>query len=385
MYPNLVNPQAGIFVHNQCKALQSIGIEVKVISPTPSFPGYPKWRGYKAMKEVTEYEGISVTYVPTRMFPKGFFFGSYSHFYQQALKPILAQTKADCIHAHTLFPDGHAIVRLANEQSLPVVVTAHGSDVMLYPNRNPRVKLKTIETLEQSDQVITVSHRLEKVARSFAETAKLKTIYNGFSANQFSPGDRQEARKELGLSLDQGNLLFIGNLYPVKGVSDLLQAFRQAASKAPDLQLHLVGDGPLRASLEAETKRLQLEHRVTFHGRQPYEKMVTWMRSADAIVLSSLSEGLPSVLLESMACGIPMIATDVGGIAEILQNGKTGSLVPPQDVTKLAKVIEQWFTTDESLRKQYGEAAYQASYQYTWESNATQMFDVYKEVIAQKK
>src|SRR5690606_10173153 len=105
------------------------------------------------------------------------------------------------------------------------------------------------------------------------------------------------------------------------------------------------------------------------------------IQSADVLVLSSLSEGLPSILLESMACGKPMIATDVGGIAEVLQDGETGCLVPSQDVEKLASALNDLFVENPHKIQQWGENAYQVSQNYTWQQNARQMMDCYQQLL----
>jgi glycosyltransferase involved in cell wall biosynthesis len=385
MYPNRVNPHAGIFVHNQCKALRAVDVDIEVISPIPSFPFYPKWRPYRSLPHHTEYEGIPVTYLPTRMFPGGLFFSTYGENYAKALKPTIQNVRErfhfDLVHCHTLFPDGNAGVRLKKQLGTPVITTAHGSDVLLYPKRGEKIYQQTTEAIQQSDAVLTVSEKLAKEVRRMNAHACVKTIYNGYFPDRFSPGDSLVARKELGLPLDQKNLLFIGNLYPVKGLFYLLEAFAHCAKKSDKVHLHLVGEGHLRSQLEAEVEKRQLQDRVTFHGRQPYEKIPTWIRSADVMVLSSLSEGMPSILLESMGCGVPMIATDVGGIREILQHEKTGLLVPAKDVQALAAACERLLIDDPSLRRQYGKAAYEASYAYTWGQNAEHVLELYQQVI----
>lgn len=385
MYPNPVNPHAGIFVHNQCKALRAVDVDIEVISPIPSFPFYPKWRSYRLLPSYTEYEGIPVTYLPTKMYPAGLFFSTYGENYAKALAPAIKKVQErfrfDLVHCHTLFPDGNAGVRLKKQLGTPVITTAHGSDVLLYPQRGEKIYEQTLYAIQQSDAVLSVSEKLAKEVRRMETHARVETIYNGYFPDLFSPGDAMVARKKLGLPENQKNLLFIGNLYPVKGLFYLLEAFAHCAKKSDKVHLHLVGEGHLRSQLEAKVAEWQLQSRVTFHGRQPYEKIPTWIRSADVMVLSSLSEGMPSILLESMGCGVPMIATDVGGISEILQHEKTGLLVPAKDTQALAAACERLLIEDSSLRRQYGKAAYDASYAYTWGQNAENVLELYQQVI----
>lgn len=385
MYPNPVNPHAGIFVHNQCKALVQAGVQVQVICPTPSFPFYPKWNGYRKLPRETTYEGIPVRYIPTQMFPAGLFFSTYGYWYEKSCLPVLTELYQtfpfDVIHAHTIFPDGNAAIRMKEPFKVPVISTVHGSDIMLYPKRSKGVYQQTRYALEESNQVITVSNRLQTAAEAIYPEVKVQTIYNGFNPAIFAPGDTKKARERLGIPLDQKICLFIGNLYPVKGLTYLLQAFAKLVKTEAEIHLYIVGDGKLKSSLQAEAKSLGLAQSVSWMGRKPYEEIPSWIQSADLLVLSSLSEGLPSILLESMACGKPMIATDVGGIAEILQDGRTGRLVPAQDAQALSRALVDMLVDHPEQLQQMGHAAYQASQELTWEQNAHKMIACYESLV----
>ena len=388
MYPNPVNRHAGVFVHNQCKALIHAGIEIRVVSPIPSFPFYYKWNGYQKMPKKTEMEGISVQYVPTRMFPGGFFFSTYGYFYQQALQPVLKELYKefpfDLIHCHTIFPDGNAGIRLKKHFQVPVLSTIHGSDLLLYPKRSKGVYKQTLLALQESDQIITVSQRLQNEAETIWENARIQTIYNGFDPEQFQPGDQIEARRKLNLPLEKKICLFVGNLYPVKGLFDLFQAFSKLAEQTDQVQLVIVGDGKLKVPLQKEASKLGLQSAISFMGRRSYDEIPSWLQSADVVVLSSLSEGMPSILLESMACGKPMVATDVGGIAEILKDGETGRLVPARNPTKLAEALIELLVTHPEQVTKMGENAYRASQAFTWSKNAEKVTNLYQQVLSSK-
>jgi glycosyltransferase involved in cell wall biosynthesis len=253
----------------------------------------------------------------------------------------------------------------------------------LYPKRSRAIYIKTCQALQQNDLIITVSKRLLEEAKKMIPDIEGKTIYNGFNPNQFAPMDQKVAREQLGLSINGKQLLFVGNLLPVKGVNYLLDAFAQVAAHVPEVYLHLVGDGPLRSTLEQQVEKLKLKERVSFKGRRPYEEIPMWVNSADAVVLSSLSEGLPSILLETMGCGKPMIATDVGGIAEILQHGKTGFLVPSKQVKELSESMLT-ILQEEGLGIQMGTNALEASKELTWQQNAVNILQIYKDVSNRK-
>lgn len=388
MYPNPVNPMAGIFVHNQAKALKREGAEVSVVVPVPSFPFYPKWKGYRQLPKKTEKDGIAVYYVPTRMIPGGFFFQRYGKYYTKALQKAVEEVhKAfpfDLIHCHTIYPDGYAGGELKKIWKVPVLSTIHGSDIMLYPKRKRSVYEQTLRALKENDLVITVSDRLKEEAEKMHPELAAKTVYNGFDPEKFRPMDRLEARKRLGLNREQKILLFVGNLYPVKGVSYLLEAFSRIRQESRDIHLYLIGDGPLRPRLENQAEESGLSEAVTFLGKKPYAEIPDWINSADVMVLTSLSEGLPSILLESMGCGRPMVATDVGGIKEILQDGKTGFLVLAKDVDKIAGCLRKILIDDPSLIATMGKNALDASRALTWSENARTTLQIYTSLIERK-
>ncbi|RAL24579.1 glycosyltransferase [Thermoflavimicrobium daqui] len=387
MYPNPVNPMSGIFVHNELKALKEQGIEVEVLSPIPKFPFYPKWKEYRQVQGKTKIDDISVTYVPTRMFPGGLFFSTYGDRYERALishvEAIYNEFSFDLIHCHTIYPDGFAGGKMKGRFQVPVVCTIHGSDIMLYPKRSQGVYRKTMEALQMADYIVTVSERLLHEAKKMVPSIHGETIYNGFDPCLFTVQDKIEARRKLELPEQGKILLFVGNLYPVKGIEFLLQAFARICSHDSSLHLCLVGDGPLRSTLEQQVKELNISHSVSFKGRRAYDEIPTWISSSDVVVLSSLSEGLPSILLESMGSARPMIATAVGGIPEILQNGKTGILVEPKDVDGLASAMHKLLIEDSHLANQMGQQAYQSSQSLTWQAHASKMEDLYQRLVNQ--
>ncbi|TCS95622.1 glycosyltransferase family 4 protein [Hazenella coriacea] len=383
MYPNPVNPMSGIFVNSEVKALAEAGCRLKVFSPIPYFPLYPKWRGYRQMALQAIRDGISVQYVPTWMFPKGLFFSTYGKLYMQSLAQRIEvshqQDPFDVIHCHTVFPDGWVGGKLAEKLEIPVVSTVHGSDLLLYPLRSQFIFQQTKIALLKNDLILTVSHRLEREAKKIAPQVSVQTLYNGFDPSLFFPQSQNEVRRKLGLSTNSKGILFVGNLLPVKGIDLLLKSFQIVHQKDSDVQLHLVGDGPLRKTLENLCQQLGIKERVFFHGRKPYSEIPLWINSADVVVLSSYSEGLPSILLESMGCGKVMVATDVGGIGEILIHKRTGLLVPSGDHQSLADSLKQvLFNHKES--QQMAHQAWIESKELTWQNHAESLRRYYQQL-----
>jgi glycosyltransferase involved in cell wall biosynthesis len=165
-------------------------------------------------------------------------------------------------------------------------------------------------------------------------------IYNGVDAAVFRPGCKNEAREKLGMTGDSPLLLFVGNLFPVKGPDVLLSAFATLIAEGVSARLAIIGQGHLRGTLERQAADLGIEQRISFIGSLPQEQLARWYRAADLLVLPSRSEGVPNVLLEASACGCPWVASDVGGVPEVAHFGHSRP-VPPEKPEELARGIRE--------------------------------------------
>ncbi|MFD1427263.1 glycosyltransferase involved in cell wall biosynthesis [Kroppenstedtia sanguinis] len=385
MYPNPANPMSGVFVHNQVKAMKQMGLDIQVVSPIPRFPLYPKWRVYTRFPRKAVMDGIPIHYVPARMFPGGLFFQAFGYLYYQALVREIQQLKEsfafDLIHCHTIFPDGYAGTLLKKVFSVPVVSTIHGSDIRLYPFRSKGVLERTEVALRSCDHIVAVSNGLKRDAQRLVAGVEATTIYNGFDPKRFYPRSQKVAREHLQLPEQEKIILYVGNLYKVKGIEYLIDAFAIVADQHPEFHLYLVGDGPLRGPLKKRSREKGIEGRIHFTGRRPHDEIPWWVNSSDVVALSSLSEGLPSILLEAMGCGKPVVATDVGGVSEILQHRKTGFLAKPKDPEDLVHYLRILLMDDEGLAHDMGERAYAESGSHTWQKNAERMVKLYDQLL----
>lgn len=257
---------------------------------------------------------------------------------QSAFQSALTEFKPDIVFAPWAYPDGWAAVRLARRAGLPVVLKVHGSDVLLAKDHRGRER-GTAEALSRADGVVAVSdHLAARVRELGAKPERTTTIIDGVNLEVFCPGDREIAQKKLGLKPGTRHLLFIGSLAPVKGIDVLLEACTLLPSHLAPWELHLIGEGKMRAELVAQAKRAGLSDRVTFLDGRPHAELPDWFRAADVFVLASRSEGTPIVLLEASACGTPYVATTVGGVPAMAHLG-TSRLVPPEDPKRLAEAI----------------------------------------------
>jgi glycosyltransferase involved in cell wall biosynthesis len=167
---------------------------------------------------------------------------------------------------------------------------------------------------------------------------KVHLVPRGVDTHAFCPGNQEKARRQLGLPAAGRQLLWVGRMVPVKGLDVLLEACALLRDRGVDFHLYLAGDGPLRKTLEAATSTGGLTKQVSFIGVVPHDRLPDWYRAADLAVLPSLSEGVPNVLREALACGTPFVASRVGGVPE-LAGEPWGRLVRPGDPAELAEAI----------------------------------------------
>lgn len=265
--------------------------------------------------------------------------------------------------ASWLYPDAVAATWLSRLWRIPVVMKAHGTDVNVQCQHRLR-RAQVRAAARGATAVYTVSQALADELRSAGVAAHtVVTIYNGIDQSRFTPRTGDEARAMLSLPAEAGVFLFVGNLKASKGALDAVRAMALPGMPG-DSCLYLVGDGPDRARLEAEIARLQLDRRVRLVGAQPHEQVPVWMAAADVLLLPSHAEGVPNVVLESMAMGRPVVATRVGGIPEVLP-AEAGLLVdahaPGQLATAMTEAISRAW--DSAIIREHAQ-------QFTWSANA---------------
>jgi teichuronic acid biosynthesis glycosyltransferase TuaC len=324
LYPNSVRPGHGIFVENRLRHLLATGeVSADVIAPAPWFPfsgnRFGEYGAFARVPHIETRHGISIHHPRYPLIPKiGMTIAPWLIF--QAMKNHIRNrlengNDFDLIDAHYFYPDGVAAAMLGRHFNKPVVITARGSDVNVIAEFS-RPRQSILRAAESAASVITVSEALRSSLRDLGVAAdKITTLRNGVDLETFSPVDRSSARQSLGIS---GNvILVVGNFVEAKGQHLVLTAL----AGLPSATLLLAGNGPEEASLRRQTEELGLNERVRFLGRVAHEDLATIYSAADVSILASAQEGWPNVILESMACGAPVVATNVGGVTEIIGNG----------------------------------------------------------------
>ncbi len=381
LYPNSIQPHRAAFNRQQLAALARHH-GVRVIAPvawTDEFAA--RWRGSgNGCLERFERpdEGTAVEH-PRYWFTPGLLRGTYGRSYLWSVRPAferaVAEFQPDVVYAPWAYPDGWAAVRLGREAGVPVVVKVLGSDVLQLP-RYPGRRRATVEALQQADRVVAVSRDLaERVVGLGISPAFIRVIYDGVNADLFNPGPRAAARARLGLAEETPVLLFVGNLLPVKAPDVLLDACERLTAQELDFACYLVGDGPLKPSLERRVRERGLSGRVTLCGALPHSRLPDWFRAASVVALPSYSEGVPNVLLEALACGTPFVASRVGGIPEIADSG-VSRLVPPGCADSLARALRPFLT-----RPAADTPASETHTLRSWDDSATELAWLFEEAV----
>ncbi|MFO0888498.1 MAG: glycosyltransferase [Isosphaeraceae bacterium] len=340
VFPQPGDPTRGTFCANLCTRLGR-DHEVRVVSP---WPWFRRVRTKRALVRdcVASFagEGVHAEYPPF-LYPPRVLPRAHGELMWRsgrgAFRRACAGRQPDSVLSYWAYPDGWAAIRAARAIGVPVGLIVGGSDVLLI-DRHP-ARDRFLESLNQADLVMPVSRDLARALGGLGvDDRKIHVVYQGVDEERFTPGDRQEARLRLGLSPEGPLLLWVGRMVPVKGLEILLAAAAGLARRGLPFEISLVGDGPLRTSLEARARSLGIDGRVHFVGPRPQAQLPDWYRASDLFVLPSYSEGIPNVLRESLACGRPFVATRVGGVPEL--HDPSCRLVPAGSAAALADAIE---------------------------------------------
>ncbi|MBL8189663.1 MAG: glycosyltransferase, partial [Acidobacteria bacterium] len=229
--------------------------------------------------------------------------------------------------------------------NLPVFITARGTDINWF-SRMPLIRPKIVNALRQATGIIAVSEALKmRMVELGIPAKKIAVIRNGVDRDVFFPRDRHEARKRLGLDPEDQVLLSVGALVPVKGFDRLIDAMALLKCEAPAsrLKLFIIGEGSERRVLESQISTLKLESCVRLIGAKPQAELANWYSAADLFCLASHREGCPNVILEALACGLPVVAVDVGGVRELVNSELFGRAISPPTAENFAAQIRKAF------------------------------------------
>ena len=378
LYPNPVQIRHGVFVRDRLRQFAArYPVERTVVAPVPWFPLRSKLFGrYADFARVPEQENGEdprVFHPRFAVLPKVGGALMPISYYRSVHRLVRSANLAgvDAIDAHYAFPDGAAAVLLGRKLKKPVVLTVRGSDINLMPNELA-AGAWIRWALPRCDAVVAVSADLaSKVTALTGGAANVTVLQNGVDRTRFDLlPDRSAVRRELGLAGPV--VLSVGNLIELKGhhlVIDAIAGIEKAS-------LIIIGKGPMKNTLQKQIERLGLGDRVQILDELTQEELVRYYNAADCLVLASSNEGLPNVLLESLACGTPVVATAVGGAPEILTSPGAGRLLNERSSAAITDAVSR-ILADETTRR--GEVRAQVS-RFDWALTASGLAAVFDSV-----
>ena len=347
-FPNPSEPNRGVFSLQIVRELASFA-GVKVIAPVPtiapfnfidSFKRYPT--NY-VIPAVEQYSGITVYHPKYRALP-GMGFVHHLALYR-TLKSLVVTIHSDwpidAVNCHWIFPDGVAVQRICAELQIPVMLTPLGTDLNLFSEY--RLRRSAIrDALLKADMISVLSAPMRERCLSMGvDHDKILVIPNGVDVDKFSLRDPVLCRRKLGLPDDVEPILFIGSLVPVKGVSSLLKAYAllRRDQGQGSVKLYILGQGFLGDELKRQACDLEIIGDTVFVGAVAHDALPEWIGAARCLCLPSLSEGHPNVMMEALACGIPVVASAVGSIPDYV-TPSTGHLVAAGDHVDLCRKLK---------------------------------------------
>ena len=342
LYPSAARPQHGIFVETRLRKLVESGrVEARIVAPCPWFPfASPHFGAYSLMARVPREEvrhGLHIDHPRYPLLPKiGMSTAPLALF--AAILPRLRRQIArgrgfELIDAHYFYPDGVAAVLLGRALGRPVVVTARGSDLnLIAEHRVPRRWIRWAAA--QAAGLVAVSSGLrDRLAGLGIAPQQVRVLRNGVDLALFRPGDRAAARQRLGFT--RPTLLAVGNLVALKRHRLMVETL----ALLPDADLVIVGEGPERAAIEVLARARGIAPRVRLLGQIAQQQLPAIYGAADLLLLVSTHEGWPNVLLESMACGTPVVVSNIAGIGDIVAGAAAGRIVADAVPDRLAAAI----------------------------------------------
>lgn len=380
LYPSSIRPTHGIFVETRLRELLKTGqVETKVISPVPWFPlKHRRFGEYSDFAKTPTHEIISGIEIfrPRYFLPPKIGMGiapfSMARAAISVVRKVIDQGfDFDLIDAHYYYPDGVAVAMISQEIGKPFIVTARGTDLNLIADYNKPRRLILDAARAASASIGVCQALMDRLFEMGADPAKLHVLRNGVDLDRFHPIPQIAARNSLGLPQDEKVMLSVGHLIERKGHHIAIEA----VASLPGFVLIIIGSGPELANLKVLAASLGVSERVQFIGHVANTELKWWYSAADLLTLCSSREGWANVLLESMACGTPVIATKIWGTPEIVTGEDAGILIernPPALIQAVYRLIN---TKHDRLKtRKYAEA-------FSWDATTIGQIELMKRVI----
>ena len=378
LFPNVAHPNFGIFVERQTAGLAArAGVDVTIINPV----GIPPWplsrsKRYAALAALPgheEWRGLDVYRPRFTLIPK---FGGPRNpaSIAKAVLPLAKQLHDaepfDLIDAEFFYPDGPAAMRISEALETPFTVKARGADIHHWGKEKGCAE-QLQEAADKAAGLLAVSSALKADMTALGmDVDKIMVHYTGLDQARFKPRDRLAEKERLGI--EGAAILCVGALIPRKNQALLIEALPQLT----DVSLLLAGEGELESEYRALAQRLSVTGRVRFLGNVPHDDLPGLYAAADVMALVSKSEGLANAWVEALACGTPVIASNVGGAPELIRSDDAGRIVA-QDVPAIVTAARELLDNPIPPERVAAQVAH-----FSWEANAEKLGTFFREIVS---
>ena len=376
-FPSSAKPTVGRPAHETLRLL-SVRCDVRVFYPHAAYPSFLKPRSgrHNALDASYSLPDVEVGYYDYPALPlvSRPFNGWMA---ARVLLPHVRGFSPDLIFSYFLYPDGYAALKIGKALSVPVVAMGVGSDVHSIGDRFTAMHTRTL--LREADFLVAISDDLRKrMVAMGAPAEKTRAVLSGCDLSVFHVRNRLEARQKLGVDPSAEAVIYVGRLDVKKGLCELVEAAASLRPERARLHVYLVGDGPDGDSIERSIQAHDASSYVHLLPGCAFDAVAVWMAAADLVTLPSYMEGCPNVVLEALASGRPVVATNVGGIPEILSD-ECGRLVPPRDSGALAKALAS------ALDKTWDAKAISAHGRRSWEAVSAELLEIFESLVSKHR
>jgi glycosyltransferase involved in cell wall biosynthesis len=392
-FPRFKGDSAGIFIYHLSRWLVKKGVNIEVIAPhDPGCHFTEKWENIRIRRFPYFYpfqlqklcygsgivKNIKNNLPAILQLP---FLCVSEFFYSLA---FFKKNKPDIIHAHWSLPQGLIGIIAKRIFKIPCVTSIHGSDV--YGLRSAFFKALNTMVIRNSDACTANSMATARIARKVCGNENIKVLPMGVDTECFSKIHDVASLKRK-FKIEGPVILFVGRLIDWKGTAYLIKAMPEIIQRFPAAKALMIGSGPEKAELMRLAGAIGVANHIIFIDEVPQEELVPFYSMADIFVLPSIvnengeTEGLGVVLLEAMACELPVIGSDVGGIPDIIRNGETGLLVRQKDSQDLVNQIIRLLTDEDLRKKMVRNSRNLIETQFSWEVVAERFIEIYLDVL----
>lgn len=383
-HPNNVFEYRGLFNRRSLAHMAKRGIDIDVVSPQPYAPPIGPYSEYRDIQKSIQYAEY-ILHCPRFLYllPKSLFYGVSGKAMSLSLERYLNKNFScpDIAHSCHIYPDGYAMRSYALEHDLPYTVVAHGGKLNSYESYSQSVQKKIDQVLEDATLVMCVSNALAERTESIVPETQAKVIPIGADVDRFNQYAKKDARAQIGVDPSSRLILYVGQFIERKGIDLLIDSLNQFDTKGK--QYVLVGHrGNLNSDLEAAIEAQGLQNSIEVWYQVSNKTLTQLFAASDLLILPSRAEGRPTVIYEAMASKTAVLASELPGVREQVEDGKTGVLLPTPPGPEFVHRMNELTDEPERLR-QMGEAGYERLLEndWTWDAHTNRVIDAHQEIL----